>query len=43
MKIEGAFTVLDEKYIPASKIEVSKALGVSIPHSVPIWFVSLWC
>jgi hypothetical protein len=29
----------DEKSIPASKIEVSWAMGDSIPHSVPTWFL----
>jgi hypothetical protein len=32
-------TVLDEKSIPASKIEVSWAMGDSIPHSLPTWFL----
>jgi hypothetical protein len=31
--------VLDEKSISASKMEVSWAMGVSIPHSVTIWFL----
>jgi hypothetical protein len=29
----------DEKSIPASKIEVSWAMGDSVPHSVPFWFL----
>ncbi len=32
--------VLDEKSLPASKIDVSRAMGGSIPHSVPTRFQS---
>jgi hypothetical protein len=35
----GRAHVIDEKFIPASKIEVSWAMGDSIPHSVPTWFL----
>ncbi len=34
--------VLDEKSIPASKIEVSWAMGDSVPYSVPTWFLAPW-
>jgi hypothetical protein len=33
------YTLLDEKSIPAFKIEVSWAMGDSITLSVPTWFL----
>jgi hypothetical protein len=36
----GGAHVLDEKSIPASKIEVSREMGDSIPYLVPTWFLS---
>jgi hypothetical protein len=32
--------VLDDKFIPASNIEVSWAMGYSFLHSVPTWFLA---